>query len=59
MNPNTILNATNRITKPITCVGFKLNLLEYSSLNLVNPPKPEGIDTPVSFAMFNLDGNSF
>lgn len=26
----------------ITCVGFKLNMLEYSSLYLTNPPNPEG-----------------
>ena len=32
-----------KIIKRITCVGFRLNLLSYSSLNRINPPKPAGM----------------
>ena len=31
-----------KIINAIIWVGFKFNLLEYSSLNLINPPNPPG-----------------
>ena len=43
---------------PITCVGFKSNLLWYSSLNRIRPPNPCGMFTLLS-AMIYKEIDSF
>ena len=43
---------------PITCVGDRLNLLEYSSLKRISPPNPAGMLIFWS-AMIYEEGDSF
>jgi len=57
MKSKRILKATTSITNIITCVGLRLKMLEYSSLNLIKPPNPDGTLTPVSAIDFTNIGD--